>query len=342
MSEVEEHVVSEEEETRKSLERMQSFDANSLSRERDLGSQLNFKPVIEPAKRLVNLYRQVSLNILEDLPENHLTTIRNQANDDYSRFAEILEFTTEQESPHISRDNLIKKIEEAYHRAFNNMYQLISYSMSKSADFKRLETDAQALLQSVKDKTSDLTTELEGSRNDAQRILDDIRRIAAEQGVTQQAIYFQGTASEHEELAGAWQRKTTYWAVALGLYALLSIFLHKIVYLAPENPYQTVQLALGKTLLFAVLSYMLYLSSRNYMANKHNAIVNQHRQLALMTYTALVDAAKDTDNKEIILTHASSCIFSPQPTGYSKDSSFAPSNVKSVIELLGNPFSGAK
>ncbi len=121
-------------------------------------------------------------------------------------------------------------------------------------------------------------------------------------------------------------------------YAIASLFIHKIPILTPDTMYVSIQLAISKTLIFAVISYMLYLCARNFLANKHNAIVNKHRQNALMTYTAIMNAAKDIDQKEIVLTHAASCIFGPQNTGYSRaDGSGAPS-AKSVVELLMKPF----
>jgi len=82
---------------------------------------------------------------------------------------------------------------------------------------------------------------------------------------------------------------------------------------------------------------MLYLSAKNFIANKHNSIVNKHRQNALMTFKALVDAAKNPQNQDIVLTHAASCIFSPQSTGYSGAADGQAPSAKSVIELLGKP-----
>ena len=81
---------------------------------------------------------------------------------------------------------------------------------------------------------------------------------------------------------------------------------------------------------------MLFLSAKNFLTHKHNAIVNKHRQNALVTFQALVDAAKDESCKDIILTHASSCIFSPQETGYSKGGSNPSGSNRSIVELLPN------
>ena len=148
-------------------------------------------------------------------------------------------------------------------------------------------------------------------------------------------------ADKHEEEAEKkWAKRTVGLAVALGVYAFLSIYLHKLPWVKLENTYQTVQFAISKILIFAVISYMLYLSTKNYLAHKHNAVVNRHRQNALMTYTNIADAASEASNRDVILTHAAGCIFSPQPTGYSGEQSGEGASAKTVVELLSTTMKG--
>ena len=56
------------EETKTSLKRMQDFDISTLSREDELGTRLNFQPVLQSAKKLVDLYKRLSVTALEDFP----------------------------------------------------------------------------------------------------------------------------------------------------------------------------------------------------------------------------------------------------------------------------------
>jgi hypothetical protein len=55
--------------------------------------------------------------------------------------------------------------------------------------------------------------------------------------------------------------------------------------------------------------------------HRHNAVVNKHRQNALLTYRALVEAGSEGGTRDIVLTHAASCIFAPQDTGFTKSDS---------------------
>lgn len=327
-------------EARKSLDRMLQFNPETLSRETDLGSELNFRDVVLAAARLIALYQQISPTVLEDLPQQQLQVIQNQANADFNRFDQILKFSAKQGNPHNARNTLIQQIETAYQEAFTQLHQIISYSTSKSADFKRLEREARSTLQKLEDKAAQLTATLEQDKTVAGQILDDIRKVAAQQGVSQQAVYFRDTAQDHETQAGVWQGKIITFAWILGGYAFTTVFLHKIPWIKPDDVYQTVQLAISKVLIFGVLSYLLYLATKNYLAHKHNAVVNKHRQNALMTYEAIVNAAKGTATTDVILTHASSCMFAPQQTGYSGAASPDGPAAKSVVELLSSKVMG--
>lgn len=324
-------------ETIEAVERIQRFDATGLARSEDLGKHFEMPDAVEPAKKLIRLYRQLSVSALEDFPDAQLGELKKQADADYNRFQQALDFTPgadPNQNPAQRRDALVKAIADAYAAAFPKLQPFITYSASKAADFKRLETEARATLQAVQDEANKITANLATHEENAQRVLEDVRRVAAEQGVSQQAIYFGQESDEHKATAEVWQKRTVGWAIALGIYAAFSVFLHKFPFLAPANTAEAIQLVASKILIFFVLAYMLTLSARNFLNHKHNQIVNKHRQNALMTFKALADAANDTDAKDVVLNHASSCIFSPQDTGYIKASTAAPSESRPIIGLL--------
>lgn len=322
-------------EAAESLSRMQEFDTAQLPNTEKLGSVLNFTGAVAPADKLVSLYQRISPTILPDLPQSQLTTLWQQANSDFNILKQILDF--QPGKPVNERDSLITQVENAYQQAFNKLETFISFSASKATDFQSLEREARAMIQSVQDQGAKLAKELDVKGQQAEKILEDIRKAAAEQGVSQQAIYFKTAETEHTTGATRWLKATIWVAGAMAIYAIASLFLHKIPGLEPTNTYSSIQLAVSKALIFAVISYMLYLSSKNFLVHKHNAVVNRHRQNALMTYTAILNAAKDLDQKEIILNHAAVCIFTPQPTGYTKSGGPEAPSAKSVVELLSKP-----
>jgi len=289
-----------------SLERIQQFDASSLPRESELGSELHFVEAVDPAEQLIELYKRLSVAALQDFPDQTLTIIKDNANNNYQLFTQALEFKAAQQNPQNAQNGIINSIKNAYQPAFQALHPFISYSLHRAADFQRLDTQARATLQSVKDKAEKFGGSMEVHENNAKQIL-----------------------------AETWRSRTTKLAIGLGTYSVLSLFVHKIPGLDPSDTYQSIQLVTSKVLIFGVIAYMLSLSAKNFLSHKHNAILNKHRQNALLTFKALTDAAKEEENRDLVLNHASSCIFSPQETGYIKASSVQPANTNtSLVGLL--------
>ena len=325
-------------ETTTALERIQTFDTNTLARASDLG-QLNFTDVIQPAQQVVDLYKRLTIVALQDFPDDTLTVIRDKANGDYNLFNQVLEFELVQENPGTLRTSLINKVVKAYQPTFQQLHPFISYSLHRAADFARLDSDARATLQSIQDQSSEITDELAEYEKEAKRVLEEIRNVAAEEGVTQQAIHFKNESADQKSAADTWEKRTNKIAIGLGVFAFLSFFIHKISWLTPESTYEAAQLVVSKVLMFSTIAYMLYLSARNFMNHKHNAIVNKHRQNALMTYRTLVEASEENGVKDAILLQAASSIFTPQTTGYANNSGDS-SGPKSIVEILSKPLSG--
>ena len=320
-------------ETRKSVQRMQEFNPEALPRQDELGQGLSFSAAVVPANKLIGLYKQLSLSALDDMPDQLLKQIHDRANADFNLFQQIMDFDLNRDNPAAVRDSYVQAIIKTYPATFTTLHPLISYGVSKSVDFQRMETEARAKIQSITDHANDITKQLEKNREQANAVLKDVRRAAAEQGVSQQAIYFKDEAKDHNDAANSWRTATIWMAIALGLYSVFTLFLHKIPFFVPADSFQSFQLVASKVLIFAVLSYMLFLTAKNFLSHKHNAIVNKHRQNALMTFEALVEASGTDDGKEVILTHASACIFAPQDTGYVKPGADSGS-AKSIVELL--------
>ncbi|MEH6649633.1 MAG: hypothetical protein V7707_06320 [Motiliproteus sp.] len=322
----------------KALTRVQKFDTEELPRVSQLGDHLNFEGAVEPAQLLVDLHKRLSLTALEDFPDQVLTVIRDNANSHFNLFKTILDFAVTQGNPSQARDALVAQLVTAYPAAFTALHPYIAYSLHRAADFQRLDSDARATLQSITDKTELFSGQMEKHEVDAQRVLTEIRSVAAEEGVTQQAAHFRAESEMHDTKADEWMDRTIKFAWALGGFAVISLFIHKIPLIAPETTYDTIQLALSKILIFAVISYMLFLSAKNFLSHKHNSIVNKHRQNALMTHKALVEASGDSGIRDAVMVQAASCIFSPQATGYiSGDSSGDATNSRSVVEIMTKP-----
>lgn len=321
-----------------SLTRIQEFEVESLPREAELGKSYSFHNAVEPATRIVELFSRLAPEALDDFGANQLKQLQGRTDACFNLFENVLTFDAKRGDANLAQQRLIQQIESAYQGAFDVMLPLVGYSLHKSADFQRLDSEARATLQKIKDEANEITKNLEQKQTDATNALEAIRTVAAEQGVTQQAIYFKNEADQNVKDAETWRKKTIKIAWWLGGYSVLTLGLHKIPLIAPVTTYETVQMAISKILIFAVISFVLYLSAKNFLSHKHNAVVNRHRQNALMTYKTLVEAAGEKQQaSDIVLIHAASCIYAPQSTGYSPSGDGSGQGAKSVIELLSKP-----
>jgi hypothetical protein len=316
------------------LERIQSFDPSSLGREDDLGRQMNFLEAVKPAESIIAVYRRIPLSTLSDFTDSQLQAILGQARSDYNLFKQILDFDSTSSDAFNSRTNILATIATRRDQVFDQLWHYISYGVARITDTTLLETQARATIQGIEDQAAKLTDQLKAAKVDADSALAAIRAVASEQGVSQQAHYFKEEAVSQESLADRWLVRTYRFAVGLGVFAVLSLFLHKIPWLKPADGAEVFQLISSKVLIFAVLGYLLVMAARNYTTHKHNAVVNRHRQNALLTYRAIVTAAEDSGTQDIVLAHAASCIFSPQETGFSHSGSDATIGSRSVLELL--------
>lgn len=321
-------------EATEALERVQQFDAASLSREGDLGKQMNFSEAVAPAEALLKIYKRIPLTALEDFSDTQLNAIKAQAQADYNVFKQILDFSATASDASSTRTGIIATLKVRRDQLFDQLWQYVAYGVARITDTSLLETQARATIQSIKDQSDNLTEQLKVAKTNADTALEAIRAVAAEHGVSQQASYFRQEVEDQEKLAATWLTYTYKFAAAVGCFAVLSLFLHKIEWLRPDSTNEMFQLISSKFLIFAVLGYLLLMAARNYAIHKHNAVVNRHRQNALLTYRALVEAPSEKGTQDIVLAHAASCIFSPQETGFSHGRGDSSPGSKSVLELL--------
>lgn len=314
------------------LRRVQDFDPQSLVRESDLGKKFALNEAVAPARQVIELFQMIAPSQLVHLPERQKNLIRDQANSFFSYLEQASKFDLETASPNPldAKNAIVANLEGQYQPTFDALFPLISFVTARAQDFSALERSARAAVQSAKDLAQNFETEIASYQKSAQTVLEEIRNVAAEQGVSKQAIHFKGEADNHKAEAGLWLTRTIYSAIALAIFSLISLFIHKIPLLTPTNQYEAIQVLASKILIFFVFSYVLILCARNFLSHRHNEVVNRHRQNALATFTALAEATSDAASSDIVLSHAAACIFSPQDSGYSKGDTSASESVPNI------------
>lgn len=321
-------------EAQQALERVQAFDPERLVRRDELGKYA-FTEAVEPARRLIQLVSTLSPSHLIYFPAHQLTQVRDTANAIFNTFQSFADFDVASAQPSVAeaQKQLVASLENQFQNSFNVFSPMVAFSSARSQDFSALERDARAAVQSAQDQATSIVGNLNTQKEAIEAILGEVRAAAAEQGVSKQAIHFKNEADQHGKQAGIWLVRSIGTAIGLGAFAVVSLFMHHFPGLDATDPYRMAQIAVSKVLIFGVIAYMLLLSARNFLSHKHNEVVNRHRQNALATFIALADAASDAASSDIILSHAASCIFSPQETGYTRQDSGSSDSI-STLQLL--------
>jgi len=88
--------------------------------------------------------------------------------------------------------------------------------------------------------------------------------------------------------------------------------------------------------LYSILIYSIIFCIKNYNAQMHNSIINNHKSNALKSMLSLLNTARSDDGNDKIMIQATQAIFSHQQTGYySKDSEPKnPNVVTNVIDAM--------
>lgn len=231
----------------------------------------------------------------------------------------------------------IERAEDAEHGIYTRV-QIVQFTFEVSAErwaavvrnagieeeansLLRKEAESEALLQSLQDRA-----------RDSEQIIKTIRKDAAEFAVSEQSSFFAHEAMFHEKSSRKWLYATCVLTVVLVVCAGSSIWLKNSPSLSSSTALDLLHLAIGKAVIFATLTYAVVLSSKNYMAHRHNWVTNKHRQNSLATYRALVAAAGDQANRDIVLNRAAESVFGVQPSGFSKNDT-ADGKMFSLINL---------
>lgn len=331
--------VSPLDEAQKSLIRIHEFDPKSLVQTEKLGV-LAFNAAVPPANKLIGHFKLLPLGALDQFANQELTTIRSLCDSVYSVLVEILNFDTEGGDNKSRQQALIGRLESLFQSAFSQSYAFIAYSTARTVDFNKLDEQGRAAVQGIKDQSSQIVDELKQKQETIDRILQDARDVAAEQGVTLQAQFFSEESAQHRSSSSKWLIASIVMSAVVVAYSVATLFFSKIPLLAAIDPSSAIQITTSKLLVFFVLLYALFQCVKNYSAHMHNSIVNKHRQNSLLTYRTLSDASGTQEGRETVLQHAAAAIYAPNDTGYVRNEERGYSD-GGVIGLVGRALTSA-
>ena len=300
------------------LQRIQSFKPEELRQNERLGRESDFSDVIFPAEKLVNVFKKLPAEAIDELTIEQKKLVQDWCKSVYNLFEEIKSIRTSDTDFASRREDLISQTKQAYDVNLKRLQPLIAYAVARTVDFNDLTDQARRAVQGIRDENEKILRELENVSNEAAQVLQRVKDAAAEQGVTQQAKYFQLQADDHKAASVKWLIASSLSVFLLIAYSILTLFFPYFEFFRPVSVADSIQTTASKALVFIVLAYMSAQCVKVYSAHKHNEVTNRHKQNALMTYTTLAEAGGTADTKDVVLQYAASAIYSPADSGYLK------------------------
>lgn len=324
---------------RVSLAQLAAIKPQDLVRTDQLGTSLDFRSGIPVFSRTLRLFQDLAEANLDNVPTSVVNQLKSAADNTQKALQQIQQFDpSAQTNPAPMRDQLIQQVASQYDGHFQQISPVIAYSVRKGTDFDRLEQDARAALQEVRELGATLRREgtemIEGARS----ALAEVQRAAAEVGVAQHAVHFKHEADRHSLARWKWLAATGAFALAILGYGVWNAYYY-MTHALDMPTAQWVQVAISKLVIFSVLYFGLVWVGRMYRAESHNWVINQHRQNALSTFETFVKAASDDQTKNAVLLQATQSIFSHQPSGFAQRDQEVTSSPQ-VLEIIRNMMPG--
>lgn len=297
---------------------------NQIDRAYDPGYLIEVSPIsppIDQCRGLItscsNLLRNFPREVFKVMPRKMLESV----SENLSAFVEIIK---EIEAQHDVDVSTLEILSESYSFIFE---QLGPYSPLTIAQFTHSMSQNTA---KIADQLGDIESKVgkvDKTKAEIDAALKAQREAAGAAGVATSAGYFGKSASNHTAAGYLWL--VLVFAILIGAVLVVANNLGGLI--QDGKPIWD-NSALLLSLLMALLA--LTFASKAYRFNKHNQVVNEHRQNALQVFQAINAAAgDDRELKAIVLTAAANCMFSPQDSGYAKNAPNAEQPV-GVVDML--------
>ncbi len=237
-------------------------------------------------------------------------------------------------------NSLIIEIQSKY----IDVLALISYEKSKKIDtkIKLIQLENLRTISDVEDKIDSKLEEIEKIKKqiskyelDAKKSLESIQDIANKVGVSKYSTIFNKQADVYNKTASKW----FYGTIILLMVIIVCSFSLLFGWFNPPNDASwgiIVQFTTAKLIIFSALCIAISWTIKTYKANKHNEVLNKHRQNALDIFEAFVNGTSDEQTKNAVLLQAVQSIFAQQSTGYNDNETETGNAQTKILEFVSS------
>jgi|GEM_PF-5323367 len=328
------------------LNLIQNFNVLNIPQTETLGQSQDFSPavvIVETIIKFSNLFVVADMNIFST---NQLLIIKDESYNILQIFSKICNFKINTSDLGL-RERIIDELRYAKNKFIDNLSSILSYSVSfviktdlYNEKFSEFFLNFKKYADVAKENQELLTANLKEKMVENTDLGNSLKELIGYVQVDTESNIFAYLAFNYEKSAGKWLKYSYGFGIIILLIAILFMIFYKCEYFMPENSMEAAQFFTSKFLLLSIFAYGLVISIRNYSAQMHNSVVNRHREHALKSFRAFVQAAPNPQIGGSILAEAAAAVFTPQDTGYVKNEEAAGS--RSFIEMISKAVSGSR
>ena len=297
-------------------------DPQSFSQISGGGVTVDLSDSIPVVERIVGVFRRVRDADLQAIPAVHRTQLANEINRTLGEFQRVQGLDPRNQSP----EDISSSLRNVYQKVYTNITTILAHVGTDPAGLDELKRQAETTVKGIAAVREQVSSMLEESKT----ALDQIKKAAAEAGVTEHAIIFDRAAKRHGTTKYIWLGTS---AILAGVTLWLAWYMAGQV--AERSLPEAIQFVAARIILFGVLTYALVSCVRTYRAEAHNQVVNDHRYNAMRSFKLFTAASSDEATRNAVLMQTTQCIFSHRPSGFGqREDDAAPQS--QVLELTRN------
>jgi hypothetical protein len=300
---------------RQSFEQISAVEPDTLSREEEFGPARSMNDAVPILQRVKSLIDSIDVDTLEYLTARRLRELEPPLSACLVKINDLKSLSHEADAT--QRQAAISAFSVAVENLVDQLQPVAAFANTVSNQASAQISLAKEVLDESKVAASKTVESIKRAEKEAKDVVIGIRQAAMEAGVSQQALYFKELADGYSANADLWLHRSMVFGgvlVVLALFFLISAYTSWPLVTTED----LLRVTIAKVFVLFAISYGLVVSYRQYAAAKHNETVSRHRETALKTYKAIVEASGSEEGRDIILTHASESIFKLHSSGYVK------------------------
>lgn len=297
------------------LTKITALKAADLARTEELGKKLSYESGVPLFRAIIDFFRRFGQADISFLSIHLLNEVRDACQDVNNCFDNIRTIDlTSLGNPAAERDGHIAELDNAFGNRVTLLAPLLAASGHESLSLREKEEDTKRLIADLHRMKVDVEKEKDEILSSVRSALTEVQEAAAKAGVATHAVHFDAEAKKYEQSSAKWLKRTV--VLAIGALVLTGVAaVHSFI--ASPSVGQSVQIAVSKIAVLAIVYSCMIWAARIYRSERHNWTVNRDRCNALLSFETFVAASSDTPTKNAVLLQATESIFGHQPSGFS-------------------------